>query len=91
MNTALAGEVEVITGGGERQWSVDRRIPNLHASILHPEVGSFSHADEKPRLHHTWGGRDSQRSVGHFSYRSLGVGDISNIYDVSMYVVHAMY
>lgn len=55
------GHLWVKGGGRFMRWeivagdSVDWRIPNLHASVLHPEVGSFSHADEKPRLHHTWG------------------------------------
>lgn len=55
------GHLWVKGGGRFMRWeivagdSVDWRIPNLHASVLHPEVGSLSHADEKPRLHHTWG------------------------------------
>lgn len=48
--------------------SVDWRIPNLHASVLHPEVGSFSHADKKPRLHHTWGRHRETLSDHRVSY-----------------------
>lgn len=29
-----------------------RRVPNLHAPVLHPEVGSFSHVHEQARVHH---------------------------------------
>lgn len=73
------------TGGGHFQRrlrrlirtdsSVDRRISNLHAAVLHPEVGSLGHADEKPRLHHTWGGRDGERSVGLFFFLPSPVCD----------------
>lgn len=33
--------------------SVDRRISNLHASVLHAKVGPFGHPYEEPGLYHT--------------------------------------